>query len=463
MNTEYFILYLAYGFAMINMGIFCLKEKDSALLDLPIVKSLKYLGYFGIIHGITEWIQMLSIVEVYPNFYETLYNVNLILKGISFAYLLYFGLDLLPIRSLIKRRLLWIPSLLCGLFIVGYVGLISLYGPGYHLEHEVYSAVMMRYILAISSGIMTSIALFENAKIIRKRKPLKVARRYQSLGWIFLIYGLLEGLLVKQDVYFPANIINREMFHAIVGFPTLFLKASVGLIINFLLSKVLETFRWEQEGKLARLEKDRIASEERRKLGLEIHDSIIQGMYAVGLKVEYLSIKSTDESSKDMLGHIKSELNDTIDKTREFISSSTLEMTSLAEIKENLEELINKYDILNRINIDVEYKDAEDHRPISSEWLTQLYYILQEGICNVVKHSEATRADVKIASSSEGVYATIADDGIGISKKDIDKAKHFGIQSMKERSERLGGSFQIEKAKKGTLIRVLIPWEGQDA
>jgi len=51
------------------------------------------------------------------------------------------------------------------------------------------------------------------------------------------------------------------------------------------LIKVIDTFGWEQKEKLNRLEKHRIASEERRKLGLEIHDSIIQSLYAAGLKV----------------------------------------------------------------------------------------------------------------------------------------------------------------------------------
>ena len=48
------------------MGIFCLKEKNKEHNDLSLIKSIHYLGYFGIIHGMTEWITMTLIVDLYP-------------------------------------------------------------------------------------------------------------------------------------------------------------------------------------------------------------------------------------------------------------------------------------------------------------------------------------------------------------------------------------------------------------
>ena len=87
--------------------------------------------------------------------------------------------------------------------------------------------------------------------------------------------------------------------------PPLALKVLVGVFISFLLYKVIETFDWDQKEKLNRLKKHRIASEVRRKLGLEIHDSIIQGLYAAGLKVEYVMLNKNSEKTKEILEEVK--------------------------------------------------------------------------------------------------------------------------------------------------------------
>lgn len=87
MIKEYFFLYLIYGFVFINMGLFCLKEKNNELINLSIIKSLKYLGDFGIIHGITEWFTMIIIADLYHQINIPLYNINQILKFLSFTYL----------------------------------------------------------------------------------------------------------------------------------------------------------------------------------------------------------------------------------------------------------------------------------------------------------------------------------------------------------------------------------------
>lgn len=51
MVTKYFLVYLLYGFFMLNMGIFCFKEKGVNFNRLSLLRSLKYLGWFGILHG----------------------------------------------------------------------------------------------------------------------------------------------------------------------------------------------------------------------------------------------------------------------------------------------------------------------------------------------------------------------------------------------------------------------------
>lgn len=460
MIKEYFLIYLIYGFAMLNMGIFCLKGKEIKFSNLSLLKSLRYLGWFGVIHGISQWVSLITIVDLYPGYFEHFYNINQILKSLSYSLLLYFGLDLFYVKNNYKKMLIKIPIVLFFINFIGYIVLIKNYGLNYHILNTKYNIITMRYAMALTGGIVAAIALFLNAKLIETTKSIKIAKRYKQLSWVLLIYGLLEGLLVKESNFFPANIINRELFSELFNFPTLALKAIIGLVINYLLIKVIETFSWEQEEKLKKLEKHKIASEERRKLGMEIHDSIIQSLYAAGLKVEYLLINKNTDQTSHVLNTVKADLNNTIDKTREFISSTAIETIELEDLNESLVQLVNEFNENQSIKINYKCDFSPFNKGyLSPEKSTEIYYIVQEALCNVIKHSKATYVDIFLQTKYDMINVSVIDNGIGISEADLCKENHIGISSMKERAERVGGNFNVKCLKRGTMVKVIIPWE----
>lgn len=460
MDRRYFLVYLIYGFSMINMGIFCFKEKESNSKSLSLLKSLKYLGWFGITHGISEWVTLFTIATLYPDYNEYLYNSIQILKASSFAFLMCFGLDLLHIKSNYKKIIIKIPIVLFLINFLGYVILIKINGLNYHMVNTKYNIITMRYSLALTSSIIAAIALFLNADLIEKQKNIKVANRYKQLAWVILFNGLFEGLLVKEADFFPANIINRELFKELFGIQVLFLKAIVGLLINYLLIKVIDTFRWEQEELLKKLEKHKIASEERRKLGLEIHDSIIQLLYAAGLKLEYLVMSNDAINSQKVLNLVKDDLSKTIDKTREFMSTSVLDIVELEDLDDSIEQILKEY--TENQNIKINYRSEISHLIkgyLSPEKSTQIYYIIQEAISNVVKHSEASIADIVLKTNYDMIDISIIDNGIGLKSDDLIKDKHYGIKSMQDRAESISGIFKISGLKNGTMINIEVPWE----
>lgn len=196
MNTEYFFIYLIYGFIFINMGIFSIKEKDIEVSNLPLIKSLKYLGYFGISHGISEWITMVIILQLYTNSYVYLFIIKQLLKALSFMYLMTFGVSLLPMKNKYKKVAKKIPMIIFILWLSVFIIFMKKYGLDYHILNSKYNTIMLRYFMALPGGLVTSIALYLNSKIIEKRKLNKIAKRYKSLSYIFLIYSFVDGLLV---------------------------------------------------------------------------------------------------------------------------------------------------------------------------------------------------------------------------------------------------------------------------
>ena len=461
--TEFF-LYLIYGYAMITMGIFAIKQKDVKVINLSLVKSLKYLGYFGIIHGISEWIIMINKLDLFPDLFIYLSNLSLISKAVSFAFLLYFGLDLLPLRDKYKRIILKVP-LVCFLIYLG--GFFFLF---HELDYHYFTAFdistlhylmgfpscvmssLTLYVLVWLSCIISAVALYINAWRIEKTKAIKISRRYKSLAWVLIIYGFFEGILVSKADFFPANTINNELFIEYFRFTPLFIEAFVGFVIYLLLIKVIDTFRWEQEKKLSQLEKLKIASEERRKMGLEMHDSILQGLYAVGLKIEYLAINKNGDKTRNLFEEAKSDLNNTINKIREFITTSDLDKSGLEDLCNNLQQLIQKYNEneQKKINFKCEVSSYIIDN-LSPEKATQIYYIIQEAVSNAVKHFQADQINVLLESRLDHLYITVIDNGKGINLKNL---------KIQERTQRAGGVFTIKKTKNVSRLELKIPWEG---
>jgi signal transduction histidine kinase len=87
-----------------------------------------------------------------------------------------------------------------------------------------------------------------------------------------------------------------------------------------------------------------------------------------------------------------------------------------------------------------------------------LYRIAQEGLNNVVKHAAARHVRICIKYDDSSASLEMIDDGLGFDTNTADQSGGFGLQGIKERAQRLGGSLQIESAPgKGTHLKVEFP------
>jgi signal transduction histidine kinase len=92
-----------------------------------------------------------------------------------------------------------------------------------------------------------------------------------------------------------------------------------------------------------------------------------------------------------------------------------------------------------------------------------LYRIAQEALQNVVKHAGATRVDLSLSRSDEGLMLEVRDNGRGFDASGSFPG-HLGLQSMHERAARVGGLLEIVGAAGvGTTLQVSVPSRGADA
>ncbi len=90
-----------------------------------------------------------------------------------------------------------------------------------------------------------------------------------------------------------------------------------------------------------------------------------------------------------------------------------------------------------------------------------IYRIIQEGLRNIAKHAQASKAQISLVGKDGSIHLSIKDTGIGFDPTQVKKKTGLGLASMEERVRLIRGDFSIESQPgKGTVITVRAPLSG---
>jgi PAS domain S-box-containing protein len=201
---------------------------------------------------------------------------------------------------------------------------------------------------------------------------------------------------------------------------------------------------------------DQVAIGERQRLARELHDSVSQALYGIALGAR---------SARNRLAREPQRAVEPLDYILGLAESALADMRSLIlELQpESLEReglvgaLAKRVDaIKGRYDIDVR-TDLPDEPRISLDTKQAIYRIAQEALHNLVKHSRAKHASLRLRSDRDALTMEVADDGEGFDPS-RSYPGHFGLPSMRERAQSRGGELQIEsRPGEGTTVRVRVP------
>jgi signal transduction histidine kinase len=201
-------------------------------------------------------------------------------------------------------------------------------------------------------------------------------------------------------------------------------------------------------------------AQERLHIAHEMHDGIAQVLGYVNTKVqaatEYLRRGDADEATAQ-LRELATSARAAYGDVREAIVDLRTLPEADRDFGDVIKDYIDRWKEQTGISTHVVI-DGQLDLPVAAE--LQLVRIVQESLANVRKHAKATTATVSIARRNGALLLTVTDDGVGFntaarSRSDFPR---FGLSTMRERAESIGGTMQIDSTPgSGTTVKVEVP------
>lgn len=466
MNKD--IVIFIYGMIYFLMGFgILLKNRQHSRFRLA--KSLHWLALFGIFHAIADWGHLfIPIQKGYASeqAYIILRTTRIVINAISFMFLFQFGISLWQQTKDTLSKLKYLPA---ALFLLWFAQLF-LYKSIFIIDGDPLwwvraSDIWSRYLLAFPGALLSGYAILHQREEFRKYGQTKFISMLKIAAASLFLYGVTGGLFVPRGLVSLAEIINAEFFFTLTGLPIEVLRAGAGLLMSFSMLKIIQVFDKEYIARIQESEKERAIFEERNRIAQDLHDGIIQSIYATNLQLEVVRqlITKNPVDALEKLAVSLSKKNEIISQIRQYIGELKRVTDTNLSFRERIEELLDEMGTKERLKVKLDYSFEKDDLSITV--LYHLSLVMKEAISNVMKHSEAKELRIKIRGDDSELHVKISDDGIGFSPENVpsvfEAGEKQGILNMKNRIKTLNGEFEIQSAKKkGTTIRMRIPLLG---
>ena len=201
--------------------------------------------------------------------------------------------------------------------------------------------------------------------------------------------------------------------------------------------------------------------EGRERLGRDLHDHIIQSIYAMGLNIEECRQLLNDPGKAEpRLRSALGEVNGVIRELRNVIQGLETNAIQPAEFRTALKSLALMLgdERSSRVRLDLD-QDALDQ--LTPPQATELVHIAREAVSNSVRHGKALTNSFGLHVVSDRLQFSVEDDGCGFAVNTAE-TKGYGLRNMAKRAEALGAEFTIHSQEgSGTRIVLDIPKQKQ--
>ena len=192
---------------------------------------------------------------------------------------------------------------------------------------------------------------------------------------------------------------------------------------------------------------------EQNRIAKELHDNIMNKIYAIRLQLGILNQKTDDESSQKRMQNINELQNLELEIRRISHNLKVDELHKKIGFYELLVELIQTENRIGKTKFELKTDTEINWNGIPTLLKVNLYRILQETLTNVVKYAQAQNCIITITKEVNGIQITIHDNGIGFNVNETKKG--IGMKNIFERVKELDGKIELKSDKKsGTQYKI---------
>jgi signal transduction histidine kinase len=255
-----------------------------------------------------------------------------------------------------------------------------------------------------------------------------------------LFPGIYRGLVTSSDLL-------RICFYAFIVFG---IQAEAGAALRELRSANRRLHE------LRDVELANASLAERARLAREVHDGLAQHLWLAKLTTERLVEGATPAQIATTRAELDSLLDAGIDEARRTVSALRESSGGATSLEEALTRHVRRFEESTGLTARLSVQDEMATAGLSPRASAELLRIAQEALNNVRKHADATVVNVDLARADDRLRLAVRDNGVGF---DV-AADHsgFGLESMRERAEAVGGRLQVRSGPSaGTTVQVEVP------
>jgi signal transduction histidine kinase len=202
--------------------------------------------------------------------------------------------------------------------------------------------------------------------------------------------------------------------------------------------------------------------EERERIGKDLHDGVIQAIYAVGLSLDDVPdmMDGEPDEARRRVERAIDALDQTIRDIRNFIFGLRPALLDGVDVVEGLAALADEFRVNTMIDVELRAGPTVTTPVIGPDRTVELLAIAREALSNIARHARATRAEISVEPEPEiaGVEIVVADNGTGFDPAAPRGIGHQGLRNMRTRAISIGATLLVDSHPGGgTRIIVRVP------
>lgn len=199
--------------------------------------------------------------------------------------------------------------------------------------------------------------------------------------------------------------------------------------------------------------RDAAIAEDRARIARDVHDDIIQDLFAVGLSLQGLADSLAEETERDVVRTQVARVDDCITSLRQFIFNlrqpSTHTRDLEIEITELVEELAEPYSAEMEVAVDAMVDG------FGNDLADAVLHIIKEATSNALRHSGSSLVRVLVTGGFNNLSVSVIDHGAGFDVGSDHSG--MGLANLQQRASDVGGDLAIQSSSAGTTVTLVLP------